>query len=173
MRGTIFALAFVLTSAIAVPSHAAGKPRPAEESKTKKVWTNEDLDQLRARGLISIAGPDMDEATPQSPATEAAPSFPVYQSRLEDPAWYAKTAVDLRAELEKRQAALADQQNAIAAAANGTTQPGIDMGKPNAGITPESGLAVLQSQVAEVQAQLDELADLARINNLPPGVLRG
>src|SRR6195256_1880061 len=44
-----FPLAAILTLAIAFPSHAAEKPRPA---KAKKLWTNDDMDQLRARGLI-------------------------------------------------------------------------------------------------------------------------
>jgi hypothetical protein len=46
------------------------------------------------------------------------------------------------------------------------------MDKKNVGITPEAGIAVLQAQVHEVQSQLDELSDLARQNNIPPGVLR-
>jgi hypothetical protein len=46
------------------------------------------------------------------------------------------------------------------------------MDKKNDGITPEAGIAALQAQVLEVQGQLDELGDLARQNNIPPGVLR-
>ena len=40
-------------------------------------------------------------------------------------------------------------------------------------MTLAEGLANLQAQVQEVQNQLDELADLARQHDIPPGVLRG
>jgi len=40
-------------------------------------------------------------------------------------------------------------------------------------VTPDAALAILQAQVDEVQNQLDDLSDLARQNNIPPGVLRG
>jgi hypothetical protein len=45
--------------------------------------------------------------------------------------------------------------------------------KPNGGVTPDAGVAILTAQVLEVQNQLDELSDLARQNNIPPGILRG
>ncbi len=79
----------------------------------------------------------------------------------------------MQAELDRREAALREQQTALALVADGITQPGIDMDKPSVGVTPEAGLAILAAQVQEVQNQLDELGDLARKNNIPPGVLRG
>jgi hypothetical protein len=60
----------------------------------------------------------------------------------------------------------------MALAAEGITQPGIALDKPNAGVTLQAGLAILSAQVQEVQNQMDELGDLARQNNIPPGVLR-
>src|SRR5579863_5283965 len=115
MRNYPFPLAAALALLLACSSQAAEKPRPAQgnQNQPKKVWTNEDMDQLRAQGLISIVGPEFAEtATPQPEA--AAPTFPVYNSRLEDPAWYAAQAADLQAELARRQAALAAEQTAIA-----------------------------------------------------------
>jgi hypothetical protein len=175
MRAYPFALTALFALAIASPSRAAEKPRPAQanQNQPKKVWTNDDMDQLRSRGLISIVGPEFSEAAAPAETAPLQPAFPVYNSRLEDPAWYAEKAADLQAELEKRQAALLEQQTAIAQAANGITQPGIALDKPNAGVTPDAGVAILTAQVLEVQNQLDELSDLARQNNIPPGVLRG
>lgn len=175
MRQYPFALAVVLTLAIAFPSRAAEKPHPTQGSQNqpKKIWTNDDLDQLRSRGLISIVGPEVSEAPAQPGAAPPESVQPVYASRLEDPEWYAEKAADLQAELDKRQAALQQQQTALALAADRITQPGIALDKPNAGVTPEAGIAVLEAQVQEVQSQLDELSDLARQNNIPPGVLRG
>jgi hypothetical protein len=161
--------------AVAVPSRAAEKPRPAQQNQNepKKVWTNEDLDRLRSRGLISIVGPDMSQTAPSPVAPTSEPIYPKYNSRLEDPEWYAQKAADLQAELDMRQNALQQQQLALVLAADRITQPGLSLDRPNAGVTPEAGIAVLEAQVQVVQSELDELGDLARQNNISPGVLRG
>ena len=110
----------------------------------------------------------------QTPAAPAEPTFPVYATRLDDPEWYADQVADLQAELDKREAALLQQQAAIAqAVSKRITQPGLAMDKDGPGMTPAEGLANLEAQVQEVQSQLDELSDLARQHDIPPGVLRG
>jgi hypothetical protein len=175
MQKYSFPLAAVLALLAACSSQAAEKPRPAQgnQNQPKKVWTNDDMDQLRARGLISITGQEAPEPAAQAPASPAETTFPIYESRLDDPAWYADKAADLQAELDKREAALREQQTAIAQAANRITEPGLALDKDNAGVTPAAGVANLQAQVQEVQSQLDELGDLARQHNIAPGVLRG
>ena len=174
MRTYLFPLAAVFALAIAFPSLAAEKPRPAQgnQNQPKKVWTNDDMDQLRAQGLISIVG-QVPETVTQAPAAPSEPAFPIYASRLEDPEWYAEKAADLQAELDRREAALRQEQMALAQAAERKAQPGIALDNGNVGITPEAGIATLEAQVGEVQSQLDDLSDLARRNNIPPGVLRG
>jgi hypothetical protein len=175
MKKYYFPLAVVLAVVIACSSQAAEKPRPAQgnQNQAKKVLTNDDMDQLRARGLISITGQEAPVQTAQAPATPAETTFPIYESRLDDPAWYADKAANLQAELDKREAALREQQAAIAMAADRITQPGLSLDKDNAGVTPAAGVANLEAQVQEVQGQLDELSDLARQHNIAPGVLRG
>jgi hypothetical protein len=175
MRTYPFALPALLALAVAFPSHAAEKPRPAQtnQKQSAKVWTNDDLAQLHTQGLISIVGQEPAEAAAQPAPAPQESAFPVYNSSVEDPSWYAQKAADLQAELDKRAAALQKQQAAIANAVEGITQPGISMDQPNAGVTPDAGLAILEAQVQEVQNQLDDLSDLARQNNIPPGVLRG
>jgi hypothetical protein len=175
MRYYPFPLAAILALLIACSSQAAEKPRSAQgnQNQPKKVWTNDDMDQLRARGLISIVGQKLAEPATKAPAAPAETTFPVYASRLDDPEWYADKAADLQAELDKREAALREQQAAIALAADGITEPGLALDKDNAGVTPAAGVANLQAQVQEVQRQLDELSDLARQHDIPPGVLRG
>jgi len=167
------AAAFVLALLIAFSAQAAEKPRPAQGDQTqpKKVWTNDDMDQLRARGLISIVGPESNGA--QAPATPAESVAPVYESRLDDPDWYAQKAADLQAQLDLREAALQQEQQALAQAKDRITQPGVAMNEPSIGVTPDGALDQFEAQVQEVQSQLDELSDLARQHNIEPGVLRG
>jgi hypothetical protein len=170
MRIYPFLLAAILVLAIASPSHAAQNPNPAQTAKTKKVWTDDDMDQLRARGLISTFN-QPPETTVPAPAAQSEPV--TYTTRFEDPDWYAEQAAILQAELDKREAALREAQTNLAQAANGITQPGVAMYKSNVGVTPEAGIAILEAQAREVQTQLDDLSNLARQNNIPPGVLRG
>jgi hypothetical protein len=172
MRIYHFPLAAVVALAIAFPSHAAEKPRPKQDNQSKRVWTNDDMDQLRSQGLISTFSV-APEVTAQAPAAPSEPvTFTPKTPKTEDPAWYAEQAAILQAELDKREAVLHEAQAKLALAAKGITEPGINMGKGNPGVTPESGIDVLQAQAREVQNQLDELSDLARQNNIPPGVLR-
>ena len=176
MRTYPFTLAAALALVFACQSGAAEKPRPAQDnqSQPKKVWTNDDMDQLRARGLISIVGQETTEPAAQTPAAPAEATFPIYASRFDDPDWYANTAADLQAELDKREAALREQQTAIVqAVSKRITDPGLALDKDGPGMTPAEGLANLQAQVQEVQSLLNELSDLARQHDIPPGVLRG
>jgi hypothetical protein len=178
MRYDYFPSAAALVLLLACSSQAAEKPRPAQsnQNQAKKVWTNDDMDQLRARGLISIPGQEAAEPAAQpaaAPAAPAASAFRVYASRLDDPEWYAERSIELQAEMERRQAALNQQLTAIALAVDRVTQPGVALDKDDAGVTPAAGVAILQAKVQEVQYQLDELSDLARQHDIAPGVLRG
>lgn len=173
MRKYPFPLAAVLALLLAGSSQAAEKPAPAQanQNQPKKVWTNDDTDRLHSQGLISIVGQDVSETAAQTPAET---TFPVYESRLDDPTWYADQAADLQAELDKRQAALREQQAAIAQAVDQRiTDTGVALDKGGPGITPAQGLANLEAQVQEIQSQMDELSDLARQHDIPPGLLRG
>jgi hypothetical protein len=171
------AAAFILA---ACASHAAEKPRAAQPARNqldrqaKKVWTNDDMAELRSRALISIVGqePGQMPASAPAPAVGAAPSFPAYDSRLDDPDWYAKTAATLQAELDQRTGDLQQERRAITLAKDRVSQPGVSLDDPSVGVTPAAALELLQSRVQEIQDQLDELADLARQHQIPPGDLR-
>ena len=169
MRTYAFPLAAILALAFALPSHAAEKPRLPQASQTKKVWTNDDMEQLRAQGLISTFS-QVPATTAKAPSAQSEPA--TFESRTQDPTWYSEQAAILQAELDRREAVLREAQANLVQATKGITQPGVNMDEGNVGVTPEAGIAILEAQVHEVQNQFDELSDLARQNNIPPGVLR-
>lgn len=182
MRRHPFPLAAALALTTSLAAQAAGKPQPRPanqhaivyQAKARKVWTNDDVPELRARSVISIVGQEPEQApSSEQAAPPAEPSYPVYDSRLDDPEWYAKTAAELQVELDQRQAELQQQQQALALAKERVTQPGINMDEPSIAVTPDAALALLQARVQQVQDQLDELADLARKHDIAPGDLRG
>lgn len=176
MRNFPLMLAAVLALLVACSSQAAEKPRPAQgnQNQPKKVWTNDDMDQLRSRGLISIAGQEPAAPATQAPAAQSETTFPVYASRLDDPAWYADKAAELQSQLDNRLAALQQEQQALALAKEDrVTQPGVAMDQPSVGVTPAGAVASFEAQLQEVQNQLDELNDLARQHGISPGILRG
>ena len=132
----------------------------------KRVWTTEDVNALRSAGLISIVGPE-EEAAP------APLRGPIYNSRLEDPAWYADQTAQLQAELDANATALAQARDNLAHARDLSGVTGsVSLDQPVLGVTPEDVIANLEEQTQELQAQLDDLADLARQNDIYPGVVR-
>jgi len=163
----MMALALTIT---AIPARAAEEAQPAQGPQSRRVWTNEDLEELRARGLISIVG-SVEEAAPAAPVAPAQAAR--YNSRTEDPVWYADQVTALQAQLNERMAALLLARQGLAQTRSlRQTTGGINLAEANAGITPEEGIAILEARVSEVQSRFDELADLARRNYIPPGVLR-
>jgi len=172
MRSYTFLFGAIAVLGIAsLQSRAAGKaaPRKAPQANpTEKVWTNADLDALRDQDLISLVGPYPEEAALAPEATsEAAP-----YERTQDPLWYAGQAAQLRTEIELTEAGLRTSQERLAEAQNRDTQPGVNLVRGNVGVTPQEGIALLEERARAVQAQLDDLADLARRNDIPPGALR-
>jgi hypothetical protein len=157
-----FFLVFALACA-AVPAHA---------QQAKRIWTNADMDDLRDQGLISIVGSEVEAAPAAAPAPV---EFPIYASSTEDPAWYAQQAADLQMQLVAGTSGLAQAQDSLLQARDGRGTTGsFNMAAGDTyGVTPEERIAFLESQVQETQARLDELADLARRNDILPGVLRG
>ena len=147
---------------------------PARAQQGKRIWTTDDMEDLRARGLISIVGPE----TPTAPeaATPAPVPVPVrfYNTRTEDPVWYADQASELQAQLDATMTALVQARDSLAQARNlrGITGS-VNLAQGNAGVTPEAGIVILEAQVLEARSRLDELADLARRNDIAPGILRG
>ena len=151
---------------VAIPSRAANVPRAGVDAKTTVVWTNDDLEKLHGPGMISIVG-GMEEATP----TSASASGPYVKAQ--DPDWYGVEAAKLRDQLERRLRQLDEYRQALDDTRSlRETSGGINLVESDVGITPQSGIEILQQRVYETQAKLDALEDLARRNGTPPGALR-
>jgi hypothetical protein len=89
----LFAISMTL-STLPISLRAANKPRVGKMEKTTLLWTNEDLERLRALGLISIVG------QPTTVEDATAVPLPSTYVKTQDPEWYAKQAVKLRAEIK-------------------------------------------------------------------------
>ena len=153
--------------AVAVPLRAANRPNAGADSQNAMVWTNDDLEKLHGLGLISIVG-RIEEETPTS-----APAPRPYV-RTQDPEWYAVQAAKLRDELERRQTQLNKYRQAIDDVRNlRKTTGGINLDEGDIAITPEVGIEILERHVDEVQTEINDLEDLARRHDIPPGTLRG
>jgi hypothetical protein len=152
---------------VAIPLRAANRPHAGTDSPDKMVWTNDDLEKLHSLGLISIVG-RIDEESPTSA------SSPGPYVETQDPEWYAEQAAQLRDELEGRQAQLYEYRQAIEDARSlRNTTGGINLAEGDIAITLEDGIEILKQRVEETQAEFDDLGDLARRNDIPPGTLRG
>src|SRR5712664_3846218 len=159
-RGLTLSLAISMT--LAIPLRAANKPRAGTDSQNTVVWTNDDLERLHVPGLICIVG-RMNEETPKS-ASMLSPYV-----KTQDPEWYAEQAAKLRDELERRRTQLREYRQALEDARSlRETTGGINLDEGDVGITPESGIEILQQRVSETQSKLDALEDLARRNDIPP-----
>jgi hypothetical protein len=147
---------------------AATLPHAVPALQGRRMWTNDDLEQLRTvPGLISVVGQQANESVQD--ATPPAPEV-----MTEDPAWYAAQSARLQKQLESEQADLRNFTEALKDVQElNTTTPGVNLAEDNVGITPDATVAILQNRVHQTESQLDDLEDLARQNNIPPGVLRG
>lgn len=163
---------------LAPATHAqTAAPAGGTKAAAHRVWSNDDLDQLRAKGLISTfssQSPAQTQPAPSASAVEAPSARAPRPVRFLDPEWYAEQSALLQAQLDDRQQALLQYEQTLQQAISPDhTTSGINLGEGNIGITPEAGAEVLQAGIAEIQSQMDDLADLARQNGIPPGVLRG
>ena len=161
-------IAFVLFSFAAARTPCPGSPHSVRASDANGIWTNEDLERLgKVPGLISVVGQPANEV-PQGV------EVPAPQSRMKDPAWYAKQASSLNARLEAEQADLRSFTQALNDVRElKSTTGGVNLSEDDIGITPEATIDILQNRVTETQTEPAELEDLARRNGIPPGVLRG
>jgi len=163
----LYAAVILGVISVAIPVRAANRPHAGTGGQDTLVWTNDDLERLHVPGLICIVG-RMNEETPK------ATSLPEPYVKTQDPGSYTEQAAKLRHELERRRAQRGGYRQALEDALSlRKTAGGINLDEGDIGVTPEAGIEILQQRVEEAQAEFDDLEDLARRNDIPPGTLRG
>jgi hypothetical protein len=174
-RARIFAAIFGLALAFG-PSVALAQEKPPAKKpqKEKKVWTNDDLEALRATVPLSAPGPGTAASAPtaeEAPegGAAAAGEGEAY-SRQNDPAWYRQRASSLRAELDRLDNEIRRLQNFKSNPSSGSA--GLALGKDNLSLTPENQIEQLQARRRQVQQELDDLETEARRKGWAPGTIR-
>jgi hypothetical protein len=153
---------------------AAKQPVPDRE---KKVFTNDDLEakygkpSVASEVKISRAVSASTAGTPA--ATAARRSTGVRREKLDperDPRWYAQRAVSFNDEIASIDN---EAQRLLRIRAPGNTPragTGLILNAPCEGLTTDNRIAQLLSRRQEIEAQMADLEDTARRNEMPPGL---
>lgn len=144
---------------------------PRLDAAEQKTWTNDDSPLLRQSAPISIIGnrSAVQANVREAPSTEAAATNQPYVKEL-DPPWYAEQRQALQAQIDADQEQIREVQE-IRQTGDGITGA-IPLDKEAPGLSPEATVEILQDEVAQLEAQIDDLQDLARRNGTDPAVAR-
>ena len=170
-----FALPLLVLLGLAVPaaSFAGGPPsRPPRPSIAKKVWTSEEVEALRAKGLISLLGQEPVAevaAGEQAPLDKVTPRVP-RPVRAQDPEWYHEQVSTSEAVIAATNTQIHGLQRELHDARY--WEAGVNLRKENTGITPESALQIFEARNHSESEKIDALRDQARRNHIPPGAIR-
>jgi predicted RNase H-like nuclease (RuvC/YqgF family) len=160
----------LLLSAPAALPLAAQQAQTPKTKKEKKVWTNEDLEDMRGTVRVSEIGPAGAGEQPAATETDQARANAERDARAKDVKQYSEQLATLRAEIERLDAEMRRLRE-FRKSAKGS-MGGLVLGQEDAGITPEDALGQLAKRKREVQRQIDELEDQARRKSIGPGAIR-
>ena len=129
----------------------------------KKVWTNEDLQDLRTKTPVSVVGAPTAAPAKRPNGTAAASGDPAKNAQ-----WYRERLQPLRAELAK----LDHQLDDLRAFEDGShrSSGGVSRGYLQP-LNPAEEIKKLAAQRTEVQTRISALEDDARHNGILPGEL--
>jgi hypothetical protein len=141
------------------------------DTAAQKVWTNEDVPLLREMAPISIFSGSRNPHAGEAETPNLAPGLPPqpYVKEL-DPRWYAQQRQTLQARIDADQQQIRDIQQ-IQQTGDGISGA-IPLDKNAPGITPYATVEILQKQIAQIEAQIDDLQDLARRHGIPAVAVR-
>jgi len=143
-------------------SDVPAQPKPKADAKNVKVWTNEELEVL---GPLAEPANRPGAAQTEPPAETSAVALPPEK----DPRWYAQQLAALNDELS---GVTQEEDQLRHFRETGTGLPtGMNVVLPCNGITTDNRIAQLEARRQEILQELDDLADIARVNDMPPGIL--
>jgi hypothetical protein len=152
-------------------SFAGGLPaQPPKPAIATRVWTSEEVEALRGRGLISLIGQQPAEVSASAQTPPEAETRTPRPERAKDPEWYAEQAAAARLAMEVARAEARRVRRELGNARY--WEGGLNLAGDNTGITPVSELEILETRSREEEERIDALADQARRNGIPPGALR-
>ena len=178
-----FLLALIIVFALPSNAHASGAepkaekaspvaktPAPApqpRQDQSKKVYTNDDFGWYHPSAPASQSGES--GAAASSETGTASGDEIALPDPHQDPQWYAQQVTSLESDLSVIESKEASLQQFRATSSGLPT--GLDLSAPIEGITTDDFISQLESRRQEISQQLDDLADLARVNGLPPGTV--
>lgn len=152
-------------------SFGGGPPaQPPIPAISTRVWTSEEVEALRARGLISLIGQQPAEVSASAQTPPEAETRAPRPERAKDPEWYAEQAAAARLAMEVARAEARRVRRELGNARY--WEGGLNLAGENTGITPVSELEILDARNRAELERLDALADRARRNGIPPVALR-
>lgn len=175
-RLALFLMTSLVLGVAGVPAPSAGQTQTPKTKKEKKVWSNEDLEELRGKVHLSVIGQPPTEAPagsgeqPVAADSEKSGARTERYVRAKDPKWYSEQVAALRAEIDRIDGESHRLREFRASAR--TSQGGLVLGQSNIPLNPENQIQQLEAQRREVQRQIDALEDQARRNDIAPGAIR-
>jgi len=142
---------------------ASAHPRPDRQTK---VWTNDDVEALGPR--FEPAGASV-PPTATGAAAVSVVRAPALLPAERDPQWYAQQLAPLETELANV-SNLASELGQFRATSTGLPT-GLNIVAPCEGIGTDNLIAQLEARRQEILDEIDALANTARVNRMPPGIL--
>ena len=165
----LLSVGFAIPAAAATGGGPAKPPASPKPDTQKKVWTNDDVERLNPE---FVPGRAPESGINSAVSVQSAPPAPVSVTPVDpqqDPRWYGQQVTALDAELaaiDSREEQLREFRSTSAG-----LPTGLVLNAPCEGITTDNLIAQLESRRQEIAQQIDALGDLARENNVPPGIL--
>lgn len=150
-------------------SSAAPAPKPDVE---KKIWTNDDFPAVAQRSQASNTAELAAAAlVTESPATEpSSENASALVNPEQDPRFYILQMASLQNELASVESQEQQLRNFRETSAG--IQPGLQLYAPCEGVSTDNLIAQLDARRGEILQQMDAVSDVARHNDISPGILR-
>jgi hypothetical protein len=193
-------LVAALSCVLAAPTFASGDDKPAAPStataptapatapatkvarpdREKKVYTNDDIDQMWPKPQAAASDSQANPASAYTPpvarrsvaVSRPARTATAPPSRENNPAWYAAQVESLYAELDSINSREESLRDFRATGSEGGVTIGLQFDAPCEGFTTDNAIEQLAIRRQEIEQQINDLQDTAAQNGVPPAVFQ-